>query len=102
MAEEFSESCLDDIPELDYKLLYKTLDNYLTSPLVKFIFEILGNSNNFYEKKLCLNVLSDLVRWGDIEAYLIIIYSDVIENIVYRVSEIRGDKSFEEGRKIYP
>ena len=93
MTEELSKDSFDDIPDLDYKLLYKTLDSHLTSPLIKFIFEVLGDSGNFYEKKLCINALCDLLKWGDIEAYLLIIYSDIIESIAYRIGEIRGDKS---------
>lgn len=53
-------------------------------------------------KKHCLSLLTDFVKWGDVEAILKLCYDGSLEAIGLRIAEVDGSKGSVEGEKIYP
>ncbi len=53
-------------------------------------------------KKHCLSLLTDFVKWGDIEALIKVCSESDLEKTALRIAEVEGNKGSQEGEKIYP
>lgn len=82
--------------------LLKYGDTYITSPLIQELNDGLQTSENFIVKKNFLSLLSDFVKWADVESFVQVSYEDTIDQIAFRVSEVEGQNGLNEGENIYP
>lgn len=53
-------------------------------------------------KKHCLSLLTDFVKWGDIEALVKICSDGCLDKIGIRIAQVQGNNGLAEGEKIYP
>ena len=53
-------------------------------------------------KKNCLSLLTDFVKWGDLEAFIKLCYDGVFPYFGKRIAEVAGNKGLIEGENIYP
>ena len=53
-------------------------------------------------KKNFLSLLSDFVKWADVEAFVQVSYEDTIDQIAFRISEVNGNSGLNEGENIFP
>lgn len=59
-------------------------------------------ANNFEIKGKYLSLLNELVRFGDIEAIIMIKNSDFLPMICSRIGKINGHLAVAEGEKAFP
>ena len=65
-------------------------DTYITSPLLQELTEGLKTAENFLIKRNFLSLLSDFVKWADIESFIQICYDDVLDEIAPKIAEVNG------------
>ncbi len=86
-------------------LLFESLhygEILVTSEVIARLVEIMANHQNFSIRIQALRLLDRMVLWGDVEALLVLNFTDHLEQIIKAVCEIRGEVSLEEGSFIYP
>lgn len=88
--------------DLDMRKLLKYGDTFITSPLIQELNDGLQTSENFVVKKNFLSLLSDFVKWADVEAFVQVSYEDTIDQVALRISEVDGHNGLNEGENIYP
>ena len=64
--------------------------------------EILKIPDKIEDKEICLEIITDFIQWGDIEAYLVVSYSDIFKEIGHKISQVKGHLGLSEGKNIYP
>lgn len=74
----------------------------MVSPLIEELILRVKLSESFLVKKNCLSLLSDFIKWGDIEALIKVGNDDMLETVGTRIAEVQGSKGLLEGEKIYP
>ena len=82
-------------------ILLETLhygETLISSEIIARLVEIMANHQNFTIRIQALRLLDKMVLWGDVEALLVLNFTDHLEQIVKAVCEIRGEISLEEGR----
>ena len=55
------------------------------------------SSENFIVKKNFLSIFSDLIKWADIEAIIMLSYDDIIESIAGKIAQVNGNLGLSEG-----
>lgn len=88
--------------DLDMRRLLKTGDAFITSPLIQEIEDGIKTGDNFMIRKNFLSLLSDFVKWADIESFYSVLYSDLLDELVPRIAEVKGNLGLSEGENIYP
>lgn len=88
--------------DLDLRKFLKYGDTYITSPLIQELNDGLLTNENFVVKKHFLSLLSDFVKWADIEAFVQVSYEDTIDQIAVRCGEVAGQNGLNAGENIYP
>lgn len=83
--------------DVDLRKLLKHGDAYITSPLFNELIEGIKTSENIFVKKNFLSLLSDFVKWADVEAFVHVLYSDLLDELVPRISEVNGSIGLGEG-----
>lgn len=81
------------LPEIDPKQLLQSLDPVITTPLNKSIVNILEGSGNFEIKAQAIVVFTLLLKSGDLESYLLIVYCEIFYSIGVKLSEVNGSRS---------
>jgi hypothetical protein len=66
---------------LDFKLLFKKGDAYLTSEAVARLAEIIDFTDEFNIKAKALALLNQLILWGDVEAVITVNYTEYFDKI---------------------
>lgn len=72
--------------DLDMRKLLKYGDTYITSPLLQELTEGLKSAENFLIKRNFLSLLTDFVKWADIESFVQICYDDALDTIAPRIA----------------
>ena len=72
--------------DLDMRKLLKQADTLITTPLIDELLMRLKNVPSFMSKKHCLSLLTDFVKWGDIEALVKICSDGCLDNIGIRMA----------------
>ena len=55
------------------------------------------SSENFIVKKNFLSIFSDLIKWADIEAIIMLSYDDIIESIAGKIAQVNGNLGLSKG-----
>lgn len=75
------------------KLLWKEGNVYLTSESISRLAEILCFHNNFRIKRMALQLIGEMVVWGELEALLLANYTEYFKTIAEKIMESKARES---------
>ena len=64
--------------------------------------EIIASHESFTIRLRALKLFDSFILWGDIEALLVVNYTEHIQLVVRSIWNIEGQKGLQAGRDIYP
>lgn len=77
-------------------------ESNITEETIARLIDIIAYHLSFDIRIKALRLLDRMVLWGDVEALLVINYTENTESIIKAFWQVRGEKSLEEGKHIYP
>jgi hypothetical protein len=77
-------------------------ESIITEETIARLIDILAYHLSFDVRVNALKLFNRMVLWGDVEALLVINFTENIETIIKAFWQVHGEKSIEEGRHIYP
>ena len=77
-------------------------ESSITGETIARLIDILTHHLSFEIRVRALKLFDKLILWGDVEALLVINFTENVELIIRAFWAVKGEESLEEGRSIYP
>jgi hypothetical protein len=77
-------------------------ESIITEETIARLIDIMAYHLSFDVRVKALRLFDRLILWGDVEALLVANFTENIESIIKAFWQVRGERSLDEGRHIYP